>query len=309
MLKTAENTDLSQVSLTGVRAIVLMTLLIEAPRSLEDIREYFIKLKIMEPEHSDDILRIDLNTLKSIGCEITRAGAKTNYKYKLLKHPFALKLNKEEIVILQKAYKRIKNRSGIELILRYDALFKKLAEYVDNDEVREMLYGISILKNHNIDFIKELIEDCTRNQILTLMYKNPSAKEASEKNIAAQKVVVQNDNIYLYGFDFGKKQSVVLNLKRIKSIIARFAGAGNIETETTNVRFVLKNPDIVDIGENEQIIETNENGTIIEGKYYNEFFAAQRILSFGSNCTVIEPEDFKQLIIQKLKNMRDVYNG
>ena len=36
-----------------------------------------------------------------------------------------------------------------------------------------------------------------------------------------------------------------------------------------------------------------KEGFIIEGSYHNEFLATQRVLSFGSNCTVVEPEDFK----------------
>ncbi len=307
MLKTSEISDLNQVSLTGVRAIVLLTLLMEAPRSLNEIREAFIKLKIMEPEHSDDILRIDINTLRSAGCEITSATAKTGYKYTLLEHPFALKLIKEEIVILQRAYKRIKNRSGIELMLSYDALFKKLAEYVDDKEVKEMLYGISILKSYNIDFIKELVCDCEQNKILTLEYKNPSAKEPAIKNISAGSVVLRNDSVYLYGFDFDKRESIVLNIKRIKSVLSRCIGAGSINTANINIKFLLKHP--VDLDENEKVTETTPEGIVVEGSYYNDFIAAQRILSFGADCKVLEPEEFKQLIINKLKNMRNIYNG
>ena len=65
--------DINQVSLTGVRGIVLLALLIDAPRSLQEIRQAYLNLKIMEPEHSDDIIRIDINTLKASGCDITRA--------------------------------------------------------------------------------------------------------------------------------------------------------------------------------------------------------------------------------------------
>ena len=64
MFKPADKSELNQVSLTGLRGIVLLGLLIEAPRSLKEIREIFTELNIFEPEHSDDILRIDINTLK-----------------------------------------------------------------------------------------------------------------------------------------------------------------------------------------------------------------------------------------------------
>lgn len=76
MFKPADKSELNQVSRTGLRGIVLLGLLIEAPRSLKEIREIFTDLNIFEPEHSDDILRIDINTLKASGCEITKANAK-----------------------------------------------------------------------------------------------------------------------------------------------------------------------------------------------------------------------------------------
>ena len=61
MLVLDGKTDLNQISLTGVRALALIGLLIIAPRSLEEIRKSFINMHIMDNNHSDDILRIDLN--------------------------------------------------------------------------------------------------------------------------------------------------------------------------------------------------------------------------------------------------------
>ena len=84
MFKPADKTELNQISLTGMRAIALIGLLVKAPRTLEEIRQKFIELNIMEPEHSDDILRIDLITLRTMGCEITKANVATDFKYILL---------------------------------------------------------------------------------------------------------------------------------------------------------------------------------------------------------------------------------
>ena len=84
MFKTADKSDLNQISLTGIRAIVLLGLLIVQPRTLEEIRRAFIEFNIMEESHSNDIIRIDINTIKSIGCEVSRADSKTNYQYVLL---------------------------------------------------------------------------------------------------------------------------------------------------------------------------------------------------------------------------------
>ena len=47
MFKTADKSDLNQISLTGIRAIVLLGLLIIKPRTLEEIRRAFINFNIM----------------------------------------------------------------------------------------------------------------------------------------------------------------------------------------------------------------------------------------------------------------------
>ena len=309
MFKAAEKTELNQISLTGMRSLVLVGLLMKAPRSLEEIREAFISLNIMEAEHSDDILRIDLNTLRAMGCEITRASAKTDYKYVLLKHPFALHIEREELSLLKKAYKKIKDSASIVTLIKYDELFKKLAVYVTDNDIKEELYGLSVLKNYNVNLIDELQQDCEQKSVLRLIYRNPIEKKETEKEVCAQKLVFQNDKIYLYAYDLRKKESVILNIKRIKSIFSRAIGGENVEIESTCVKFFLKNFGVNEIEENETIVETKDDGCVVEGKYYNKFVAIQRILSFGANCTVLEPQDFKSAVVKKLKDMRKNYNG
>ena len=308
MFKPADKTELNQISLTGMRAIVLIGLLIEAPRTLEEIREKFIGFNIMEPEHSDDILRIDLNTLRIMGCDITKANIKTGYKYTLLNHPFSLTITDEEFNVIKKAYKWIKESANIELILEYHELFNKLAEHISDSETRETLYGLSVLKSFDTSIVKTLLEDCRWNRVLQITYHTPTAKENSIKNVSAQKLVFENDKIYLYGFELDNNKSIVLNIKRIVSVLNRENGHENIEVKTRKVKFFLKNFGITRIEDNESILETNDKGYLVEGAYYNDFIATQRILSFGSECTVLEPEDFKANIIEKLKQMRGVYN-
>ena len=143
---------------------------------------------------------------------------------------------------------------------------------------------------------------------MTLIYKNPVAKESDTKEVCAQNLVFQNDKIYLYAYDLGKKESVVLNIKRIKSILSRRENGDNIQVKNVCVKFFLKSFGLNDILENEKIIEKQENGMIVKGEYHNDFVTVQRMLSFGSNCTVLEPQEIREKIIAKLKDMRKNYN-
>ena len=308
MFKVEERSELSQISLTGMRALVMLGLLIKAPRSLDEIREKLLEYNIIEPSHSDDILRIDLNTLKLMGCEISRADARTNYKFVLTSHPFALKISDEEIALLKKAYKKLKENSTITALMEYDGLFRRLAEYVMEQDTKDQLLGISVLRGFNIDFVNELLECCAKHEELVLDYHKPSARDKCRKCVLAQEVVYQNDKIYLYGWDKDMRESVILNIKRIVSILSKSKG-DNTEVKAFCAKFMLKNIGVEEVDENETVVESNENGLLVEGRYHNEFVAMQRILSFGANAVVIEPAEFRADVVQKLKEMRKNYNG
>ena len=307
MFKTEEKTDLNQISLTGLRALVFISLLVSKPCSMDEIKQNLINLKIMDESQKDDILRIDLNTIKSMGCEISRPSPKTDFKYVLTKHPFSLKISKDEIFVLKKVYNQIKSTANIYTLLEYDELFRKIALYMCDEESKEDLLGISIFKHYDIDFIKNLMQDCKYNRELELVYKATTLSNETTKRIVAQKLIYKNEKFYIYGFDLGIKKSTVLNLKRIKSILKRGKNTQNIEIEETKVKFILKNAKPEWLENNEEIIETLETGFLVEGFYHNDFLATQRILSFGSKCTIVEPEDFKINLINKIKEMRKNY--
>lgn len=307
MFKTAEKTELSQISLTGMRAIVLLGLLIVKPRSLEEIRKAFIDLNIMEDSHSDDILRIDLNTLKIMGCEISRSAPKTDFKYVLTKHPFELKPGKDEISLLKRLYNKIKSEANLQLLIDYHLLFEKISTFIFETEKKEAILGISILKYFKIEFLKDLMLDCKQKRVLTLVYKKPTEKEEYMKEIIAQELTVKNDKLYLYAYDPEKEESIVLNVRRIKTILTRKLQKREIEARKTKILFLLKEFAIDNLDTGEVLVAKEDNGYLIEGSYYNEFMAAQRILSLGADCTVVEPAEFKTVIIEKLKEMRKNY--
>lgn len=311
MILPEEKADLCQVSLTGLRALVMLGLLSNAPRSLEDIRKKFLAKGLIEPENSYDILRIDMNTLRSMGCEISRASSKTDHKHILIKHPYGLKLTQDDIKILKRAYRIVKNCADFEILLRYHKLFKKLAQYVFDEDIKEQLYGISILKSHNTEFLEELANDCREKNTITIEYRDGGTRQTKIKNVVAQKIEMQNDKVYLFGFDTNTQESVMLLAKRIRGIISRTYDPDSvIEQKPVEVKFSLKNFNVAGIQDCEEIIESHDDmSQILKGTYHNEFIAVQRMLELGTECTVLEPEHIRQKVIDKLLLMREIYKN
>lgn len=307
MFKTAEKTGLNQISLTGLRALVFIGLLIVKPRSLEEIKQALIDFKIIDKTSSDDILRIDLNTIKIMGCEISRPSPKNDFKYVLTKHPFSFKIPEEEINIIKRVYNIVKSKIDLATLLDYDDLFKKIAFYICDEESREAILGISLLRYYDVEMLKTLILDSKYNNIVTLIYDKLGNSFETKKRLVVQKIVYNNEKIYIYGHDLDKKDSIILNLRRVKSILLREVKEKNVSVKQVNIKFIIKNIDDIKLDNNEKIVEETEAGTLIEAYYHNKFLAMQRVLSFGANCTVIEPDEFKNYIIETIKEMRNTY--
>lgn len=302
-----KKTNLNQISLTGLRALVLIGLLINKPRSLEEIRQAFIDFKIIDEKSSNDILRIDLNTIKLMGCKILRPSIKNDYKYILTEQPFSLKLTKDELRVLKKVYKKLKKESDLNILIDYDELFKNIASYISDEELKQEFLGISVLKYYDIGKIKELIVDCKKQNTLELLYAKPTSKNVEKREVVTQKLELRNDKLYLFCYDVEKKESRMFNVQRIKEILVRKLKKNDIEIKRTKIKFIIKYIGKEELQENERIIDKLSEGFLVEAEYFNDFIAIQRILSFGPNCIILEPQEIKNKIIEKIKDMKKTY--
>jgi len=302
-------TDLNQISLTGVRAIMLILLLSSAPRSFEEIREAFIDAKIMDESNSDDIIRVDLNTIKSFGCEISRSSMKTGYKYVLIKNPFSIPVTEEDAKILKRILDKLKNTTEISKILEYDKFITKIANYIYDDKVKELFLVSSPLNRYDKSMVYEIAYACMQKYTLKLMYKKQYVPNPVVKEIIAQRLVFNNDKLYLYGYDMERQDNVTLLFNRIREIVSKQITNNKLEEKNIKITFELENADDIILTESEKIMKNVENSYLIQGEYFNEFLAIQRILSFGSTCKVVEPEEFKNKIIFKLKEMKKLYEN
>lgn len=307
MFKFDEQCNPRQISLTGIRAIVLLALLNTKPCTFEEIKEFFISSNIVDREYSIDTIRIDLNTLKYIGCEISKATKRTNNKYVLLSHPFQLTFSEDEVATLAKVYKSIYKNLSVERVLEYDELFSKLADNIQDEKIKELLKGISILKKLNKELIKELINDSYRNTRLTILYSSGNTKDV-EYDITVEKLGFRSAKLYIYCYNHSIKKRTFLNFSRIKKVLFRNLRSNCVDSDDTVVEFTLKNYKNYSLEDYETIINIQGNTATIKGAYYTDFIAIQRMLFFASDCKIISPIELKEELINKLQSMRAQYD-
>ena len=174
----------------------------------------------------------------------------------------------------------------------------------------EMAKGIQVdllSGNYDTELIKKLNSCCKNRYDVTISYHTPSRKEESIKNISTIRLIYKNDKVYLYGYDTDKERLVTLNLNRIKALISKCKKQGNVIPNGYSIKYKLLDYKKGMLENNERITEKQNDYVIVQGTYYNDFYAIQRVLSLKEKCVVLEPENFKEIIVEKLKEMSKIY--
>lgn len=298
--------ECKQVSTTGARALLVLIALVEGPKSFNEICDFLIECGIADKNISIDTTRVDIRTLKAIGCNITRATKKTNNKHVLTSHPFTLDLSESEINVLKFIYGKIAKICSPQKLLDYHYLFERIASMVKSEKTAEAVRGISLLKHVNIKLLKKLVNNEKTHNLIKIRYQ-PLHQKERDYDITIEKLGLRNDKLYIYCYNHTNKKRSFLNVEKIKQIFSNMFDKNSPKGLDIYVKFKLNSYNEYLLEENEIIEEECEEYAIITGRYFNEFIAIQRMLYFCPDCTIIESDDIKNKVLNKLQEMRMIY--
>lgn len=300
--------EAKQISSTGARALLVLVSLLMGPKTFEELKDFLVDCGFTNSQYSVDTARMDLNALKAIGCEITKALKTNDYKYSLISHPFKVKIMPLEVFFIREAYKHICKTCSPATLLDYHSLFCKLADIASSEEMREELLGISLLKGMNLDIIKDLVADEKHHNKIQIVYASTKYKEVIY-DITLERLGLRSNKLYAFCYNHTLGKRTFLRVSKIRAILSKFFDKNSKFGLDTHVKFRLTRSYLYPLEPNETVVETTSDALVIEGRYYNDFIAMQRMLSFGKDCIVLEPVEMKELIIEKLLEMKELYGS
>ena len=298
--------EVTQISLTGARLIVILGALMTAPRDLQDLNSLISECGLVDKNYSNDTIRIALSTLKAAGCDISRPCKATNFKYKLLSHPFTLNITDEEINALKTLYANMTRGADYKLAVKFEELFNTLSGHVFNEKTSAELRSITSFCKIDKDVYDRILAEDGKNNILTITYATPVKKLGTKKFIFGR-IFLKSNKLYVEGIDTEKKNTVCYNMTRIREIINIEQGHNEYKPEVYKLKYLLKNPDNHTLPQEAKVHKGQKNQAEVEIEFTSKFFAVQHILSLGADCTILEPEDIKNEVISKLMELRKVY--
>ncbi len=298
------------ITYTGFKSLLLFSLLLESPKSYEEIIEYFKNHPHLKEEVSVDTIRVYLTSLKKIGCEIHKTNKAGGKKFYITKHPYEFNINDKQIKGIIKIYKILQNTIDVNDLIIFEKFIRQLAEKINNPDFTDAINKVSLFKKINMNLLDKLVE-CTKNKnSITILYNSPTSGK-KEIKVITDKLGIYRNNIYLYGISLEYKQDTSYLVSRIIDIVdIDENNDARIEIAPITVGYELGTlTPGAKLSENEKIVEIKDNSVIIEAQTTNLFMMKRKILDYGGLCTVLYPEDFRNDIINTLKEMREVYNN
>ena len=305
-----KTTSQHKINSTGLRLFLILQFLMQKNYSKSEICE-LIKERYPNLNISPDIARLDVNTLKSAGFDIEIGHKGNNYKYVLNWNPLRIKLSKSEIEIINQTKKSMMDLCDWHLIIDLFEIFKKIAKYIDDENIMEEFLNFGYFQDVNFDILNKLKTSCDRGHKVKIIYSGTQGDriiEAYSYKITHQK---DNNKLYFWCFTdiFENQDLIYLRIDKIKEIIEISKPKTKKMYEPKLCKYVLNKkllpyflPDEV-----EKIIDLTEEYIVVESEILTEFYFIQKILSYGSACIWVEDKELREKIIEKLKDVRKIY--
>lgn len=299
------------MSFTGFKSILIFSLLLDGPKSYDDLKKSIQNHIYLNETISIDALRIYINSLREIGCKISRTSKNGITRYSIDSHPFELKITDEQTKSIIKVYKAISNSIDLSDLMAFQSFFEKISPFVQNEDLKMKLQKISPLKNINQQIIKDLIEYSKNKNEITILYNSPASKKKKNIDILVDKLSINNQKLYLYGYNSEHKNYSGFLVSRILKIVSVNLKKPKLQCPEFIVGYELsKEPgDNLELLNCEKIVKNEDNKIIIEITSKNKFDIIQRIMSYSNKCKVLYPEEFKSDILSCLNKMKEDYIG
>ena len=298
------------ISLTAYRAIKILKMLIEKPCSNSEIVKELKEDEITKKSTSDDTLRVTINSLKAVGCQIARPTPANNFKYVLLSHPFNIQFKNSQIEILLKLRNYILNNNWKEII-ELNQFLEKIISTSHNEHLLDLLDLLNYKKpfrNIPVDILKTLLSEDLINKEILITYKT-SKNKISDISILVDSIFYEAERIYILGF-YGERNSYsYFNAEKISAIHSVKSVPKDYKTDFSKAIYKIFGDDIKTFKPNsdEKIILSDKNFILVESYIKSDFKILQRLLTFGKNFEIISPDSLKEQLAEKISKMFERY--
>ncbi len=294
------------ISLTGYRTLVILHSLLEGAKSADELNEILYNNQYIREKFSIDTLRLYLNSLRKVNCEIPKAHKKNGNQYSIINSPFELKISDSEFKALKGLISSISDKIELSELIKIEEFLLKISQNTNSEKTKNYINKLLIINKHDINLYKELNFHCRNKNKLKVLYNSPKSNKKFLE-IIADKLMVKENKLYFCGYILEYNEYAKLPISRILSVNEIKINVYCKEIEEQTIVCELKDFDYYP-KQNETIISSDNDKLIIKIQSKNEFETIQRIMSFKDKCKILSPENFKEKIRKEIEQTLKAYD-
>jgi len=256
---------------------------------------------------SEDTLFIYLSSLNKIGVKVSKN--KETSKYFIEKNINVINFSKNDFSILAKIKKYISSSNSINDIIVFNNLLEELKVFSDEENSCKLQniidaapFGIKIHSN-----ILDLEYFIKTQSTISVLYNAP---KSGEKNFILLPLYLKilNSKVYVWCKDSTMQELRCLKVDRIVSMSKVKQQLSIDYPENYAICQFSSNLDINKFNDfNIEIVKQECNSIIAKVYYFNHFEFMQKILSCGTECEVLEPNNMKEKIFKTIESVKSLY--
>lgn len=304
-----ETLSAKNISQTGYRVLFILHLLMKAPHSKSEIIEKINKNPFLN-DVTLDTIRLDINTLKSLGFCFKMGNRSNNFRYEIDLSPIKISLSKSELKILNIAKKTAMNFLDFDEILSIYETLEKISKLVEPSEELDELLNFGNYMYLDLKIVKELQKHCKEKNEIEIVYNSPINPNQTMRVVCHYlRCPKKKQKLHLWCTSDKYAGAVYLRVDKIKEIKALVRSGCVSEFEVKKCRYKIAHQTVLpyELEDFEQIVVLNDRFIEIEADYLNEFDFMQRLLGFGSDLIEISEGKIKKKFLSTLKKIQGVY--
>ena len=242
--------------------------------------------------------------------------AKINEKrekvYYFEKENISIQLSEEELSTISKLKKLVisqKNYNRIRMMMR---LFYKLAQFIDDEDIKLKLIDFGYYSTINWNLVKQLEEHCKNKSLILIDYILPYGGNKIIQ-ISADRLGINtwSQRLYLHGVLDNAKHFSHLPVDRIFMVkkVIKENNQSNVIENNFSYTVDKKTYDKLFKDEKEKVIKIEKDKITLQRPIDDEFYIIQRLLYFCPKIYYISDERIKNLLKEKLQLIKAMYGS
>lgn len=292
---------------SSYRVLFLLNMLYDKECSKNEIIEKFKKnnIKINKTTVSNYI-----NKLKNSGIPVVIKQIK-NINYYTIDKNTPPSLNFIELSALSAAKNLLISSKNLEIIKKAIRIFYKFALHIKDNDTKYELLNFNYYSKINWSLVKKLNEHCKNKDIIAIDYITSNEK-IKTLIIHADMIKIgdMSDRLYLsciLNGDNKLSQLPVDKIFAIKKVVKKCVKMG-LKMRVLTYKISKKALQETSLGTKEKLVEIKNDIATIQCPLYDTFFTLQRLMSFCPELYYISDETLRNLVKEKLSNLKSIYN-